>query len=60
VISPVVTSVTQFVALGDLKAGRPLATRKPIAFWLSGPPSVRLMWTHAAAIRISELGERRN
>ncbi|HEX5458429.1 MAG TPA: hypothetical protein VFX20_00495 [Steroidobacteraceae bacterium] len=58
VISPVMTNASQFVALGDLKVRRALSTRRPIAFWLSGPPSARLMWTHAAVIQIRELGER--
>lgn len=58
VISPVVTDASQFVGLADLKVRPALSTRRPIAFWLSGPPSARLMWTHAAVIRLSELGER--
>ena len=60
VISPVVTSATQFVALQDLTVPPALSARRPIAFWLSGPPSAQMMWTNVAVIRISELRETRN
>jgi hypothetical protein len=57
IISPVVTDATQFAALRDLKVGPALSLRRPLAFWLSGPPSAALMWNQAAAIEISELRE---
>lgn len=60
VISPVVTSATQFVALQDLKVPPALAPRRPIAFWLDGPPSAQMMWTNVGVIRISELRETGN
>ena len=59
-ISPVVTSAKEFVALQDLTVPPALSPRRPIAFWLTGPPSARMMWTHGAVIRISELRERRD
>lgn len=60
IISPAVTDATQFVALRDLKVGRGLSTRKPLAFWLSCPPSGRLMWSRAAAFDIRALREMQN
>lgn len=60
IIAPVLTDATQFVALQNLKVTQALSGRRPIAFWLSGTPSARLMWAHAAAIEISRLREIHN
>lgn len=57
IIAPVVTDATQFVALRDLKVRQALSGRRPVAFWLSGSASARLMWGHAATIEISRLRE---
>ena len=59
IISPVITNAVQFVSLRDLNVRQELSARRPIAFWLSGPPSARGMWTHAA-FRISRLRETRH
>lgn len=56
IIAPVVTDATQFVALRDLKVRQGLSARRPVAFWLSGAASARLMWGQAT-IEISRLAE---
>jgi hypothetical protein len=60
IISPVVTNAVQFVALRDLKGRPSLSARRPVAFWLSGAPSSRLMWANAGAIEITRLHETRD
>ena len=60
IISPLVTDAAGFVALRDLKVRGALLSRRPVAFWLSGSPSARAMWTHAAAIEISGVREMHN
>lgn len=60
VISPVVTDATQFVGLQDLKVSQALSARRPIAFWLSVSRGRSRVWTNAASVEISSLGEVRN
>jgi hypothetical protein len=57
VISPVVIDSTNFVVLSDLKVRQTQEGRRPVAIWLISTTGGRLVWTHAAAVKISELRE---
>jgi hypothetical protein len=60
VISPVVTTATQFAELQDLKVSEALSARRPTAFWLSGAGGSSLVWKNAATVEINALREVHN